>query len=161
MAQSKKMKKYINKKNIIQFIKFAVVGVFNTAIDWVVFFLLNLTMFFDIHESFAKAISFLFAAINSFILNSLWTFKTEYIGQISQLEDRREKAIKNSHFFIKFLMVSAVGWGINTLIFSVFRYNIFHGLQDTYSKIVSLAFASFIVLIWNYLANKLWTYRNN
>ncbi len=151
--------KYFNKSNIIQFIKFAIVGIFNTGIDWVVFFLLNMILFFDIHESFAKAVSFLFAAVNSFILNSLWTFKTEYFGKISQADDKQEKAKTNSRFFAKFLIVSLVGWGINTLIFSVFRYQIFHGLQDIQSKIISLAFASLIVLIWNYLANKLWTYK--
>jgi len=64
-------------KNIMQFLKFAAVGVANTLVDWAVFYLLFLTIFPD-ERLLAKAISFVIAAVNSFVLNSIWTFRQEF-----------------------------------------------------------------------------------
>jgi putative flippase GtrA len=146
-------------KNIIQFLKFATVGVFNTAIDWIVFFLVDMIHYFSFHETYTKAISFLFAAVNSFILNSLWTFKTEYRQNMQGVGTRQGKVLENSKYLIKFLIVSLVGWFLNTLIFSFLRFKTFADVETTLSKVLSLAFASLVVLIWNYLANRFWTYR--
>jgi len=151
----------MNNKSIIQFLKFAVIGASNTAVDWAIFFLLNFIVFFDIHEYLAKAISFIIAALNSFYLNTVWTFRDEYQTEMGKVKSEEEKTIKRSKYLIKFILISVVGWLLNTGIFVFFRYQIFSQLNSTYSKIISLAFASAIALVWNFIANKKWTYRVN
>ena len=71
---SSSREKSITKK----FLRFSLVGISNTAIDWFVFFILiNVFPFFGAREVLAKAFSFLVAVVNSFVLNSLWTFRDE------------------------------------------------------------------------------------
>ena len=58
-----------------QFIKFVIVGIINTSISFVTFFLL--TKFFLINDKIANIISYIVGVINSFILNKLWTFESK------------------------------------------------------------------------------------
>ena len=148
----------VSKRTGVQFIKFSVVGVINTGVDWIVFFLLTLIPFFRELEWLAKTISFLVSATNSFIMNSFWTFKKEFKGGLE--EAKGQEAAKGTSYYIKFMIVSFVGWGLNTLIFYICRYNIFANLPQRRSQLISLFFASGIVVIWNFLANKLWTYKD-
>lgn len=140
-----------------QFLKFALVGIVNTAIDWAVFFLLKLLPFFLANRPYAKAISFLFAAVNSFILNSAWTFKKEYKAGFA--ENDKQKAAKNSIYFGRFFAISLVGWVINTLTYTITINNLPHQLSTKYADIFALILASGAGIIWNFIANKLWTYK--
>lgn len=84
-----------------QFIKFICVGLINTGVD---FGILNLLMFLfgittGIGYSFFKAISFIFAVINSYFLNKRWTFRKK--GKMEKKE------------FTKFIVVSLITFGIN------------------------------------------------
>lgn len=148
----------VSKKTGVQFAKFAVVGLINTGVDWIVFFLLTLIPFFKELEWLAKTISFLLAATNSFIMNSYWTFKKEFKEGIEESEGK--EVTKGSTYYVKFMVVSLVGWGLNTLIFYLCRYQIFNNLTARKSQFLSLFFASGIVVIWNFLANKFWTYKD-
>lgn len=139
-----------------QFLKFAVVGVANTLLDWLVFFLLTLLPFFAGNQPIAKAISFIAAAINSFFLNSNWTFKKEYQSGIGS-EDRLRLA-KNSVYFGRFFAVSLVGWVINTLSFTIVLNILPSSFSTRMSELIALICASGSALAWNFLANKFWTY---
>jgi len=147
----------VSKKTGFQFAKFAVVGVINTGVDWLVFFLLAQTPFFGLREVLAKSISFLVSATGSFLMNSYWTFRKEYLSGMKQAE--KKNSAKGSSYYVKFMLVSLVGWGLNTLIFYVMREYIVPDLAETQSRLVSLLFASGFVVVWNFLANKLWTYK--
>ncbi len=60
-------------KNSSKIIKFAMVGILNTGLDFIVFYLL-----YDIagfYYLYAHIIAFTVAATNSFLLNALWTFR--------------------------------------------------------------------------------------
>jgi len=138
-----------------QLLKFLIVGAINTGVDWVVFFLLR-TLFFRLQlnlpslggqggaqqtlRQLAKAGSFVVSATSSYIMNRTWTFRSEdkKIG--------REAA--------KFFLVATGGLVLNSLIFylitAVFR------LPD----ILGLVIATAIVLVWNFLMNKKWTFRD-
>lgn len=148
----------VSKKTGVQFVKFALVGIVNTGVDWIVFFLLTLIPYFRQFEWLAKTISFLIASTNSFIMNSFWTFKQEFKGGLK--EAKGQEAAKGSSYYVKFMLVSLVGWGLNTLIFYLCRYKIFENLPQRRSQFISLFFASGIVVVWNFLANKLWTYKD-
>lgn len=120
-----------------QFVKFAIVGVISTLIDWGAFYLFN--HFLGVFYLIAKILSFILAVINSYLWNRSWTFR-------SQNKDKIEE-------FGKFIVVSLVGLGINTLIF----YLAAGRLHLTY--ILSLIIATAITLVWNFLANKSWVFK--
>ncbi|MFA7243787.1 MAG: GtrA family protein [Patescibacteria group bacterium] len=144
------MKKSEGSRGLIQFVKFAVVGVSNTAVDWIVYYILINTLLTEtLEKSIAKAISFVVAVINSYIWNTIWTFKKEYQKSVGK---NGEIGTKSAIFF-KFFIVSLIGWGVN--------YVVFRATIGKFSSrdIVALIFASGAATLWNFFANKLWTYR--
>lgn len=57
-----------------QFLKFGLVGLFNTLIDFAVFTLL---IFLSVHYAFAQAIAYLVGMANSYYMNSAFTFSSK------------------------------------------------------------------------------------
>jgi len=140
-----------DKKGIMQFVKFALVGVSNTLVDWAVFYLLALTIFAGTEgETTAKAIAFVVAVINSFIWNSAWTFKKEFK---EGLGSKKEKTKKGGIIFLRFVLVSLIGWVINYYVFKYTRISL------EQASILALIAASGAATLWNFFANKLWTYK--
>lgn len=138
-------------ESIIQFIKFGLVGVSNTAVDWVVFFLLSHFVFHGSNgELISKAISFAIAVINSYIWNSVWTFRKEYSKATS---GQGSKAAKGGTIFVKFLVISLLGWGLNYLVYKYTHQNLAQG------NIIALIAASGAATLLNFFGNKLWTYK--
>ncbi len=135
-------------QGIVQFIKFGIVGVANTGVDWITFYILTAT-FLDDSETVAKAIAFLVAMINSYIFNTIWTFKKEYQKTVGKKKDNKAVGM----VFVKFAAVSLVGWGVNTYVFNLVRFNMDQG------KLIALVFASGAAILWNFFANKFWTYK--
>jgi len=141
-------KKY---NGLVQFVKFGLVGVTNTAVDWIAFFLLSNFIFTTKEgELIAKPIAFLIAMANSFLWNTIWTFKKEY-GQVIRSSQNKTKT--GAVIFFRYTAISLVGWGINFLAFKISRFNL------NYGEIVALIIASAAATLWNFFANKLWTYR--
>ena len=118
------------------FMRYATVGVAGTALD-----VGSLYVFVDllhIPVLVAAAISFMLAVVNNFILNKIWTF--------------RNKSRNFRKQFIKFFIVSVIGLVLTEICMAVFVY-----LLDIW-YIVSKLLTSVIVLMWNFLANKNWTF---
>lgn len=131
------MKAGITTKYIV-FIKYAVVGFLGTALD-----LGSLYLFVDVlhlHLLFSTALSFTLAVINNFTLNKYWTFQNKSSNVRKQ--------------FIKFLIVSTIGLLMTEMCMAFFVYV----LQLWYmaSKLIT----SGLVLMWNFLANKYWTFKD-
>lgn len=59
---------------MLRFSKYSAVGILNTAIHWIVFYLL--TGLAALQQSYANLIAFLVAMTFGFVFNSLWTFST-------------------------------------------------------------------------------------
>ncbi len=151
----------MKKENITQFLKFAVVGVSNTAVDWIVYFLLTGFITTDFSaKPLAKAIAFLVAVTNSYIWNTLWTFRREYQKTTKGGQQKYKGVI-----FVKFVLVSLVGWLINYLTFKITlnstpdTFFVLIGKTVNMRDIIALVFASGAAILWNFFANKLWTYR--
>jgi len=141
------------KKNqgIVQFVKFGLVGVTNTAVDWIAFFLLSSFIFTTKEgELVAKPIAFLIAMANSFLWNTVWTFKKEYREVLGNSNNRFKTG---ATIFMRYVIISLSGWGINFLSFKYSRFNL------NYGEIAALVIASAAATLWNFFANKLWTYR--
>lgn len=145
-----KTKIQVKNDTFAQFIKFCVVGVSNTLVDWASFYFLTLVITPKNLEPIAKGIAFLIAMINSYFWNSKWTFKKEYENQVNE-SDNSTKA--KSEIFLKFFLVSLGGWLINVGSFWLVRF------QFNQGKIVALIAASASATMFNFVINKLWTYR--
>ncbi|HPF53229.1 MAG TPA: GtrA family protein [Eubacteriales bacterium] len=86
-------------KGLVQFIKFVLVGVTNTLVDLIVSFVLN--WLFGIYY-LAKVVGYACGIVNSYILNSAWTFKAERKRNVPEM--------------IKFLAVNLVVLGLSLLL---------------------------------------------
>jgi len=61
--------------------------------------------------------------------------------------------MSKSKVFFKFIVVSLIGWGVNYLAFKYTRFNLDQG------QVIALIVASGTATLWNFFANKLWTYK--
>lgn len=132
------MQKLLKMRVFRQFIKFGVVGASSTVINWGIY--LFLTRYFSTYYLFATIVAFIFAVFNSYIWNRRWTFRSS--------DPKRAKQ------FTKFLIVSAVGLGLNTLIMFLVVDKI--KISDIYGLVIATA----IVTLWNFTANKMWTFKS-
>ncbi len=121
-----------------QLIKFAGVGVLGTFAHYLVLILVVELFHTDI--VIASSLGALTGAIVNYILNYKFTFRSNK---------------QHSEAFIKFLLVAGVGFGFNGLLMGIFT----HMLEWFYlfSQIVT----TLIVLIWNFIGNRLWTFAHN
>jgi len=122
-----------------QFIKFGIVGVANTVIDWTVYFILSrFVPFFASNLVYAKAISFLFGVTNSYYWNRKWTFRS----------------LNNSlSIFIPFFMLNVVSIIINTgVMFVALTYL-------SLPEIIALGSATAVTLLWNFVGSKLFVFK--
>lgn len=140
-------------EGLIQFVKFGIVGLINTAVDWIAFFLLFHYVFKQ-GETVSKALAFLVAMLNSYLLNTIWTFKKEYGKAIGKTGGAKVK----SAIFAKFMGVSFIGWLVNVGVFSFSLKNIEYQLLNN-KELLSLVFASGAAILWNFFANKFFTYK--
>lgn len=132
---------------IRQIMKFSVVGVINTIID---FGILNfLIQVFSWSVLPANTISFSLAVINSYFLNKYWTFR-----------DHRSINLKQ---FSSFVLVSLIGLGLSNLLIyygmwflDMYNFNISFTWQYNIAKAIS----AIIVLAWNFLASKFWIFHD-
>ena len=127
----------IHRRGVRQFIKFGLVGTSSTLIDWGIY--LILTRFLGVYYLMAKILSFSVAVLNSYIWNRRWTFRSNDPKKLRE--------------FIKFLTIAIIGVVINS---SIMYLSVEHlKLHDIYG----LTLATAIVMFWNFLANKYYTFK--
>ncbi len=124
--------------DIKQFIKFNLVGVLNTVVDFLIYTLL--TEVFGWAYLFAKTVSYSCGVVNSYIWNSRWTFKAE------QKRGKRE--------FLLFLLVNLVSLGVSLGIMHACK-NWLRIESDFWCNII----ATPIALVVNFLGNKLFVFK--
>ena len=151
-----------DKKSLIQLVRFGIVGVLNTLVDLVVTGLLQrgfglLTTAVILTYYIPKVIGYGCGVLNSYLLNSGWTFRDE------RRRDLRE--------ILSFLAVNLLTLGLSLLLMWLFK-NVL-GLATWWSGAVSGTFlgrvisgdffctvlSSGIALIVNFLGNKLFVFR--
>ena len=127
-----------------QFVKFAVVGAVGTIVNLAVL-KLTLVVWSQLNDStpfaveaFASGLAFAVAVVNNDLLNRWWTFRSS--GTMGAE-------------FLKFLVVSLCGLVLNELVFWVFRAQL--DLHVMVSQLLAIA----CVLPFNFIVNKLWSFR--
>ena len=135
----KKLKQYYAEGELIKIIKFGLVGVSNTAVDFFVFW--ALTQWCGVNVYVAQTVAYSTATINSFILNSNWTFKS---GRKYSFPE-----------FRKFVLVNLASLGTSLLLM-----HLFNGIMG-WDKMVAKVGIAFFTFAINYFGNRLWTFRKN
>ena len=125
-----------NLKFIEKFLRFGIVGFIGFVIDFGLTYLFKEKL--KLNKFVANAIGFSVAAVNNYILNRVWTFRSQNpnVG--------RE--------FFMFILISLVGLAINTLVIWFFvkkcKFNFY------FSKLIAVG----VVMIWNFILNLLFTF---
>jgi putative flippase GtrA len=117
-----------------QFIAFSVIGVIGTAAHFTVLIISVQTL--SMHPVYGSIAGFITGAIVNYLLNYHVTFKS-----------------KNRHLESapKFFTVATIGLGLNTSIMYVMAHWFYY--------LISQTIATAIVLIWNFLCNRFWTFK--
>jgi putative flippase GtrA len=108
-----------------QVLRFGIIGVSNTAVDFIVLNTLILTFGLTVQDprfTLFKIISFLVALTNSFIWNRLWVFRKE-------AEEKEKESTKREA--IEFFMVSIVSFLINIGTATIVYHLAHHFLPET------------------------------
>ncbi len=140
-----------NRREVVRFFKFAIVGIGGMVTHLTIFNILRLF----IPAIVANTIGFSTAVVQNFYLNRNWTFP----------ESRQHNAGTQLG---QFAIVSLIGLTINLVVFTIVSHfsapifaNLIHDptLAHTLSDNFALASAILVVLFWNFGANRLWTFR--
>lgn len=137
MAPSQTLSAYIRR-----FLKFGIVGVSGTAIDFGITWICRDLI--GIPDLIANAIGFIVAATSNYILNRIWTWRST------------EKKVGVE--YLKFFAVSLIGLGLNTLILSLLRGLALFNSPDLNFWSAKVG-ATLVVMLWNFFANNFFTFR--
>ena len=140
------MKQALNSKSLLtmnrfslsglfkQFVSFSFVGVIATTVHYIV--LGFAVQFLDITPVPASMFGFIAGAIVNYLLNYHFTFKSQ------------KEHLETS---LRFMMVALTGLGLNTFLMFL--------LTGRLHYLLSQMCATIIVLFWNFLFNRFWTFR--
>jgi putative flippase GtrA len=121
---------------LVQFVKFGIVGIANTLLTFAVYTLL--LKVFGVWYLAASAIGFVVGTINSFLLNRRWTFR----GHVG-----------DAYTPVRWSVVQCCGLGVNEGLLYVFVH------QAQVDKLLAQAFATAVVTVSTFFANRAWTFR--
>jgi len=123
--------------NWLQLVRFGLVGGFGFVVNLVVYSLFVHPIGVDYRV--AAVAAWVVAVLNNFVLNRHWTFDAR--GGVAQTQAAR------------FIVVSLVAFGVNLLLLTVFVESA--GI----AKVPAQALAVAASMPFNFLGNKLWTFR--
>ncbi len=138
------------RRNAKVFLKYALVGVTGTVLDVGLFALLIITT--PLGDSIsgrivAATISFILAVVNNYTWNRRWTFA-----------DKKSNVRQQ---FSKFFLVSCGGWFLNVAFLTLFTWVLIEmfAFGDVSGSTLAKILASGVVLSYNFVANKIWTFK--
>lgn len=137
------------KSNWKYFVKYSIVGAVGTLIDVAGF--AALLAFTPLNRFIAATISFIAAVINNFTFNKIWTFHDHSTAVTTQ--------------FTKFFIVSVGGLILNLTFLWIWGLVIAYLIKVTsadlpvWANTLAKLGASAVVLIYNFLMNRFWTFK--
>lgn len=123
-------------KHARQFVKFVLVGLTTTAINFTVY---GLLLIVGVYYLTAAVISFSVATLNSYTWNRIWTFRAgrHHIGKLA-----------------KFTVVQLLGLSFNLV--GLWLLVEYAGLHEFPAQVL----ANGVVVMSNFVGNKFWTFRS-
>lgn len=145
-----------NRRELVRFAKFVVVGTIGFIIDFGILSLLHLA--FGVPELIANVFSFTAAVISNFLWNRFWIYP-----------DSRGRSFRRQ--FAMFVVINVAGLAINTLVFAVTLFFAQEGLDllnnalnlaipHDYDYVPAKLVATAVVLFWNFFINRYWTFND-
>lgn len=160
-------------REVERFIKFGFVGVLGFLIDAGTVLLLQNTVLppvdaaneaLAINVAAAQSVAFILAVCSNFVWNRLWTYP-----------DSRSRSRQSQ--LMQFAVVSFTGWVIRTILIDIMyaplgdlstgaiqsiRPDYAPALLDQHKlgTMIALIIGVVVVMIWNFLANRYWTYND-
>jgi putative flippase GtrA len=131
------MKRVLDSVHVRQFIKFGIVGLGNTVIDFGMYVVG--TRFLSLYYLYANTLSWVCAVFFSFTMNKFWTFRAVQPGALVRQ-------------YSKFFIVSFVSLVISLALLHVL-VDMLH-VHDIIAKGATIA----VVMFWNFFMNKFWTF---
>ena len=142
-----------SKQERVRFLKFLFVGITGAVVDFGIMNLMRIVV--GLSLVWSQAISFSVAVINNFLWNRYWTYP-----------DSRSKAPYRQ--LIQFFLINLVGILVRTPLVTWFDKLILNFLDKSsyslplenyiISQNLALTGAIGIILLWNFFANRYWTY---
>ncbi len=132
------MNNFPHTKNFYQFIKFSLVGVLNTAVDFGIFTFLNF-LFGEEFYRISQIISYSCAVLNSYFLNKSWTFQAGHRFNLIEMT--------------KFLTINLISLGVSLYFLTLFHEKYQIGIL--WSKVG----ATFFSVLINFIGNKFWVFK--
>ena len=123
----------VKNETFTQAVKYVIVGGFCTILDFTLLYILTRYVGFNYLTS--SIISFMSGTVLNYFLCTYWIFKVKVV------ENRK-------HEFIFYVIITAIGLGINTLL--IWSFTEFWGLYFMLSKLM----ATFVTYWWNFGARK-------
>lgn len=119
-----------------KFLKFGIVGVSGTAVDFGVTY--SLKEWAKLNKYVANSIGFMVAVTTNYIFNRIFTFQSE--GDITSQ-------------YIKFVLIGLIGMGLNNML--IFLLGKRFGMNFYIAKIV----ATLVVMLWNFGGSYLFAFK--
>lgn len=148
------------KKNLFQIVKFGLIGILNTALDYFLFFVFFSLL--NIDKSLAQVLATAIAMTNSYFFNRYWTFGKQGKVQIGEMW--------------KFVIVNLVSMCVTILCLNLF-YDLMHieniangvlsyvGILYQFEGDAAVMFCKLVAvpfsLAVNFLGNRLWVFGKN
>lgn len=128
----------ITRHDVWQFIKFNIVGLSNTLVDFLAYTLLTQTL--GVVYWCAQIISYGLGVLNSYLLNTRWTFREAHRGTPKQAG--------------LFLLVNLVSLGVSLGVLALCK-QVFGITSDMWAKVI----ATPVSILVNFLGNRLFVFR--
>ncbi|MFD0958314.1 GtrA family protein [Paenibacillus chungangensis] len=133
------------KGGIKQFILFCAIGLLNTAVDFIVFFIL---VWLSVHYAAAQAMAYLTGMVCSYMMNSAFTFRSR--AEARSADSRRERLFRKLRFAVWNMLMLSSSVGLIAVATDV------AGWPQLWSKTV----VTVIIVAINFYGSKRWVFRS-
>ena len=157
------MRKMMLAFDLKKFLKFGLIGILNTIVDFAVFYIMDCWVIRDgptltllgisiiAGPYLSNAVSYLAANIHSFFWNRLWTFQKK--GRISGGELLRYIATSAGY-----LLISSAGLAVSIRILSLPLFSTV--IPEEWINLVAKIPTFCATIFYNYLMNKFWVFKD-
>ena len=133
------------KKVLAEIIRFGIIGVLATFVDWGIFRILS--RYLGVYYILSSIFSFSVSVIFNYLFSRAWVFHVT----------EKQNLVRE---FVLFMITSIIGLGINTLVLWLcvewlfVQLTFLSVIPNDILELLGKAVATFVVMIWNYLIRK-------